>query len=609
MTMWKKKGQRQNTLLDYSPWILSIACLLLLVLLAFFAVTNFQREKELISESLEQKGLTIMRFVGSSAREAVRANMRSSSSWQKWDVHMQDILNLAAEQPGVNAVLITDDNRKVLLGAGKSFAEGAMLSKDEMAVASEIYQEKGVLLASRLIQDAGNNNSRFLVATKYLPPMLMGNGGGSRGRGGRFSHHPHYKSMKDEMGRLKDLNPVFIVELDFDQFDTPLKRQFLQIVLQLIIIVLVGVGGGLSFLTLRGLKGSERNLGNVRAFTDSMVSSLPVGLLATDSEGVIQVCNGAACTILEKEKNILLGEKPVQILHAEVSEMLAGELSKEGEIEAEVILQFTENRQKAVHLVSRSVVDNKGNFSGEVLLIRDLTELKDLEKLLHRNERFAALGKMAAGVAHEIRNPLSSIKGLALLLKAHFEQGSLEYSNTDTLVKEVDRLNRSIGELLDFAKPAQLIKEQLVVNDIIEKTIQLVELDAKSYQITIENHCNQERCTVHVDGDKLSQVLLNLFLNGIQALTTVAEDKSKVIAVHLKRENDLVQICIRDSGEGVTPQNLKKVFDPYFTTKNDGTGLGLALSAKIIEEHGGRIEISSEPGVFTEVRVSLPLAP
>jgi two-component system sensor histidine kinase HydH len=420
---------------------------------------------------------------------------------------------------------------------------------------------------------------------------------------GRFNQHPQFALVQEEMERLLELRPIYVVQLDFEQFNTPLQRQFLQIVILLIVIILVGIGGTLSFSTLKGLKGSQLRLGKMRAFTDILVSSLPIGLIATDSSGAIQVYNSSAGELIGFDEETIINRRPEDCLPPELAKMFSGN-EKDGQTErqTEVSLHLVPGKNSTLQLASIVVLDDSGGFAGEVLLIRDLTTVKRLEKELQRNERLAALGKMAAGVAHELRNPLSSIKGLAVLLKAKFSVPSYEAETADILVKEVERLNRSIGELLDYAKPAQLKRDAASIQEIIGKTVSLVQVDAESYNIDIRLEMDDEIPRILVDTDKMNQVFLNLFLNAIQAMEHGGE-----LLVRAEKDQHTIIITIRDSGVGIEPENLNRVFDPYYTTKNDGTGLGLAMSSKIVEEHGGKIEIKSVYGEFTEVRVILPL--
>jgi two-component system sensor histidine kinase HydH len=249
------------------------------------------------------------------------------------------------------------------------------------------------------------------------------------------------------------------------------------------------------------------------------------------------------------------------------------------------------------------VTPGKGILGGKVMLLQDLTEVKRLESELQRSERLAVIGKMAAGVAHELRNPLSSIKGLTLLLKAKLGAESDGLQAADTLVQEVERLNRSIGELLDYAKPGSLILESCQLETILEKTLSLIVPDLDVAGVKLDKTIEKGLSDVLADKDKLSQVLLNILLNALQAMEAV--EGPRILGVKLHSENNVVIVSITDTGCGIAAENLKKIFDPYFTTKNNGTGLGLALSLKIVEEHEGTLDVSSVPGEKTEFNLTL----
>ena len=236
-------------------------------------------------------------------------------------------------------------------------------------------------------------------------------------------------------------------------------------------------------------------------------------------------------------------------------------------------------------------------------MLRDITEIRRLEGELRRSEKLAALGKVAAGVAHELRNPLSSIKGLAMILQSAFSDKSKELETANMLVGEVERLNRSISELLDYARPTTLHLKRQRLQPLLEKTISLLEMDARSADIHLQLECKTD-FDVSIDADKLSQVFLNLLLNGIQAM-----EHGGNLFVTLQREKEWIRISFIDTGSGIRDEDLPRIFDPYFTTKSNGTGLGLAMSSKIVEEHGGKILVDSRSGERTEVSVILPCSP
>jgi two-component system sensor histidine kinase HydH len=244
---------------------------------------------------------------------------------------------------------------------------------------------------------------------------------------------------------------------------------------------------------------------------------------------------------------------------------------------------------------------------GRVLLMYDLSELKRLEKEIQRHDRLVALGKMAAGVAHEVRNPLSSIKGFATLLGSRFKDGSQEHEAADLLVQEAERLNRSISELLNYARPTPLRKQPANLGEIVEQSLKLISSDAQALEVKTSLDVEPGLPAISVDKDKINQVLLNLYLNGLQAMENSTAEKELQVSVHRDLHDNMLVIEVRDTGSGIPQEDLDKVLDPYFTTKPDGTGLGLALAYKIIDEHRGSIGFASCEGKGTTVTVSLPV--
>jgi len=608
----QKSAKWGNLLLGFSPWILAAACGLLLLLLLLFSVSNYQREKELIMEALVQKGLTLMRFINSSARESVRQNLRTNSEWVSWDKHVQAAIEQAMEQPGIEFIAIVDSSGRVLAGAAERSKDG-MVDSSTRAFISGLNLEPFDHFVSRVVETADGGHA-FQIAARYLPPNgpgFMPDPDDERGPRRhqmmmrRFSDHPNFASIVEEMRKLIDEKPIYVVQLDLEQFNTPLHRQLLQVVILLVVTLLVGAGGALSFMTLKGLRGSQQRLGVMRAFTDNLVSSLPIGVAATDSKGRMQICNEAASEILGlQNRGSLAGLPPEDVLPTELAKLLHGDNGGRNRTTQHDLILKLPKGERSLQVAAFPLYNDNGDFAGDTLIMRDQTEMRRLEKDLERSERLAALGKMAAGVAHELRNPLSSIKGLAVLLKKSVDPGAKNTDTADILVREVDRLNRSIGELLDYAKPGSLTKEPVAFAEFIDKTVSLVRMDTESYGIDIVVQVAEALPSVMIDRDKMSQVLLNLMLNSIQAMPEGGELR---LEAQINNDGKIV-LRVSDTGHGIDKENLGKVLDPYFTTKSNGTGLGLALSTKIIEEHGGKIKISSVPGKSTCVEVVLPAA-
>ena len=607
--MHADKGDNNRIkLYGIAPWVLGSACILLLLLLAIFAISNYEREKNLIKGALEQKGLTLIRFINSAVGDSFRSSMRSSSTYEKWEVHMQSALELAIEQPGVESIVLIDRNANILLSVGEdnAFAHESEIKRLELR--KELLTVGPLSWRTRIIESPKDGSLKAIISTVYRLPSQhakrRGNNRNMMGEG-RFRHSLYFESFSHDMKRVEELIPVYLVQLDVADFSGPLRRQFIQILLELLAILLVGVGGTLSFYTLRGLKGSEDQLKKIRSFNDTLVSSLPIGLIATGEDNTLHVVNNTAEKIVGIKLDQVVSKTPGHCLPLPLAGLFTGASRKNDsgldcdEHSKEIIF---DGKTLDVTVFPVETVQEKP--VGEVMILRDITEVKRLEKDLQRSERLAVVGKMAAGVAHELRNPLSSIKGLALLLQSKINGSGDDEDIAETFVGEVDRLNRSIGELLDYAKPSNLNLQSCSLESVLNKTLSLIGPDLESSNVTVHLECKNNIPQVLIDKDKISQVILNIILNALQAIEEVSRRGN--ITICLETAGDYVSLKIADNGIGILPENLGKVFDPYFTSKSSGTGLGLALSLKTVEEHGGKLQVLS--GVEgTELQLLLPL--
>ncbi|EIW8581225.1 two-component system sensor histidine kinase ZraS [Klebsiella aerogenes] len=228
---------------------------------------------------------------------------------------------------------------------------------------------------------------------------------------------------------------------------------------------------------------------------------------------------------------------------------------------------------------------------------------QQLQEAMARKEKLMALGHLAAGVAHEIRNPLSSIKGLAKYFAERTPPGGEAQELALVMAKEADRLNRVVSELLELVRPAHLNYQPVDINALIHHSFQLVSQDAQSRGIELQFTPRPELTSIKADPDRLNQVLLNLYLNAMQAI-----GRDGVIHVSASEaDRQRVKIVVKDSGKGMSDEELQAIFTPYFTTKADGTGLGLAVVQNIIEQHGGTIRAESQPGAGAIFTLWLPV--
>jgi len=228
----------------------------------------------------------------------------------------------------------------------------------------------------------------------------------------------------------------------------------------------------------------------------------------------------------------------------------------------------------------------------------------ELQQQLRRSERLGALGNLAAGVAHEIRNPLSSIKGFATFLLGKMERES-DADAARMLIREVDRLNRVVSGLLEFARPDAVRLAPTALASVVEHALSLCASDSAGKGIAVRFTAAPDLPLVVADADRLTQALLNLFLNAVQAM-----DEGGVLDISACRDpaGGAVLLRIADNGRGIEPEALPSIFDPYVTGRASGTGLGLAIVHRIVEQHGGVIRVESEPGAGSVFFLHLPAA-
>jgi signal transduction histidine kinase len=238
---------------------------------------------------------------------------------------------------------------------------------------------------------------------------------------------------------------------------------------------------------------------------------------------------------------------------------------------------------------------------------RHLKKMKEMEDRIQLAERISSLGHLAAGVAHEIRNPLNAI-GMGLQrLKREFlppdESKREEYiSFTELILKEIRRVNSIIEQFLTLSRPFQLNLKESSLQDLLNRLVTLFQEEASSLGIRLQSEIPLDLPLLAIDPEKLTQALINIMKNGLQAMGL-----GGILRVEARSLKDRVEVTISDSGSGISPEQMEKIFNYYYTTKEKGVGLGLPISHRIIEAHGGQLKMESRVGVGTKVTVTLPV--
>ncbi len=349
---------------------------------------------------------------------------------------------------------------------------------------------------------------------------------------------------------------------------------------------------------------------------EDIVENLSEGVVAIDPGFFIVAFNQAAEKLTGISRSLVLG-KPLNAVfnkNARLVEMLVKTIS-EGRLFAEYEETLVRRLPPPlpVGITTSRIFSAQGEVSGAVALIKDLSGIKSLEAGSLRKERLAYIGTFAANLAHELKNPLSGMRGAAQLLARKIHDEKLK-DYTGVIMREADRLNAILNDMLDFARPAKLNKKECNIHKILDSVALLLPEGAPGE--TFVREYDPSLPPLFADPDALTQVFLNLVKNakeslgknGVVRLITRMPAESYTVDSG-GRGGRMAAIEIRDNGCGIRPEDMENIFTPFFTTKSKGSGLGMAISLKIIKEHSGHLNIESTPGAGTSVTVYLPTAP
>jgi two-component system, sporulation sensor kinase E len=341
-------------------------------------------------------------------------------------------------------------------------------------------------------------------------------------------------------------------------------------------------------------------------FLQKLTNETSLGVVILNEQAKIVEISHMACK--------LLGIERPQVMNRHIDQVFAGIPEEHRLIKRELLegvklhnvaTTWTNNKQRYELIVDANTLqDEAGKIVGAYVLFKDITNLRSFEQKIERNERLAMIGQIAAGTAHEIRNPLTSIKGfLQMFLQSFSDNGMMrERSYTEIMLTEINRINSLVSEFLLLSKPRDVQYSLVDLNIIFEEIMPIVESQALLHGIEVQFASRSKLPMVVGDNELLKQVFINICKNGIEAMGGAG---TLHISHHIAPEGDKVSIDIRDTGPGIPVYIIDKIFDPFFTTKEEGTGLGLSVCQKIIHDIGGQIRVSSK-GYGTTFHILLP---
>ena len=594
-----------------------VGILVLAIAVGIVSFRDIRRGQQQVADVLERQGVAVARFLFADLHASLLG-----PGWQRGRLEL--FFEQAGSRREVAYLALIDSSGKILAHSDREMV-GAQWPPElmpEFASPTEPGRPDvgphGGQAVGDFVSSRGLRVYQFAAALELVPRELEELHLTRSVRG--FMRHrvetPNVEErMTDLLGRVvaPDESVPLTVIVAFDASD--IEAAFLvsrnHTLLMAALLLVVG-GTAIYFLfVLAGSRSAHTALRNMQSYTKNVIESMASGLVSLDADGRVVTVNPRARELLGVRDSDVTGSRLSDIValvprgvNDAVDKVARGERDV-FEAEGELVVA---GERLPVSLSASSLREDPGGRSGTVVLFRDLREVRELQEEVERARHLAAIGRLAAGVAHEVRNPLSSLKGFAQFLRGRFSSGSDEERYADIMIEEVERLDRVVQELLDFARPVQPERKPIAPGALLDEALALVSEDAGFHNVKIERNETPGLPSVLVDQFQIRQALLNVLLNAIEAM---GEGGSLTIETALSHETGgepMVTVSVTDTGRGMSAEDLERLFEPFYTTKQKGTGLGLTIVSRLIDQNGGRISVESRPGRGSTFSLRLPVA-
>ena len=541
--------------------IVGIAALLLLTI-GISTFRNLNNEKTQQMSFLIKEGTLLIKVL--------EAGERTGMSMPMWgDDELEKLIVEISKLEDVEYLYLIDKNGVVGHSSDNAIVGTISLWNPEFINDNEIK--------SRVIdpiEDGGG--SIFEIAKMFLPE----NSKKTNMQHGMMKMHVHEDAS-------------IIIGLSMRHIEAARKSDVQHAIVMSAIVLALGSGTLFFIFVIQNYYLVDKTLKQTRNYTQQLISNMANGLLSIDMKGNIISYNQVALELLDIEESEIEKDKDLRNIvsfdKTGINEALSNNLKI---LDREVSYLKKDGDSVPLSWSSSPIDSDNKKFKGAVILIRDLSEIKELQERVYKTEKLAMVGTLAASVAHEIRNPLSSIKGFAQILGKSFKDGTPQSGYSKMMVKEVKRINGVVNDLLTFASPMQLQVTDTNIADLLNHVVNLVTIDAKERNVSIQYICEPEASSVVIDENQITQMLLNIVLNAFNAVEEGGE-----INIHagLINSGRTLRLEIQDDGSGITGEIKDKIFEPFLTTREKGTGLGLAIVKKIVDNHSGSIFVESPP--------------
>jgi two-component system sensor histidine kinase HydH len=564
----------------YVPAFLLLSIILLLsLILASLSRQALEREKQLLLELKERQARTMVRSIASASRISAMMGERGQQ--------LNRFVTDTAQTEDVIFISVFDSLGQLLASSPGFESEEQRLSVQEM------QQRLENLDYTSSVEQFEDLNSVFLFVGKYYPmdsPWVHL----------RMLEIPAIPGVMDESEpTAEDIANYVLIAMGTEDLDAAVAKGMRQALLNGFLILLLGTIGFYFLILVQGYYSTRRALADFRQYTLDVIEGMAEGFINVDPAGILRSINPEAEAVLGVKARDYLGKHWRELLSQEewgqITELLENNTSF---YDIEVSPGISDRSYLRASMIPVRALEGA---DGMVLFLRDMGEVKGLQAEVRRTERLAALGRLVAGMAHEIRNPLNSISGYSQHLKGKFASDTSEGRALDVIVKEVDRLNRVITELLDFSRPRGPELEPLDLSDVVRSTLALIARETASQGVTVVEELPNTQVLVMAHADTLKQLLLNLSLNALQAMP-----EGGVLNVQADVYGKRPFLKVSDTGPGIPPEKQESIFEPFYTTRESGTGLGLAIVHRIVLDHGAEIRVESSTGSGATFIVRFP---
>jgi len=578
---------------NYSAWLTIGMSTILIAVVLTLAMMNYNREKKYMIKILNEKGASLIRTFEAGARTGMMGKFGTLP-------RLETLIKETAAQQDVLYITIANSSG-IILAHNNSGKIGNHLTRPNQSAKLSPTTD----IQWRLVGDPGTHQT-FEVYKLFLPSLRRPNQTTINGIGnmeymGNNCESSWMMGLPTEKIFNPDNRPAIFIGMDATPFQEAIREDIKFTLILSGTLILLGMAGVVSLFWAQNSTKSKKLLGDMRAFAYEMIATLPEGIIATDNQLRIRYINQVAAEMLNIQTIDSRGVALNTVLPPAIVSLCNSSTSSGSLIEDEIEIQHADGHTFPASVIATNVLTEDQTFVGLMLIAKDLTQLKKLQFEVQRKDKLAAIGHLAAGVAHEVRNPLSSIKGYATYFKSLFAKDSENSKAADVLIAETDRLNRVITELLELSKPSDVKLRKTLLRPLLESTLRLIQHEAHSSNIHVNMKFDDEVNFAFLDPDRFTQVMVNIYVNSIQAMVNGGE-----LSLIVSGVKNHITLTVSDTGPGLSKEITLKMFDPYFTTKTKGTGLGLSIAQKIIEAHHGTIHVNSGEGKGTSIVISLP---